>query len=138
MLDVNVVLAAHRADHSHFETARPWLDGLLQSEQPFSVPDVVAGSVVRLATNRRTFASPTPVADVFAYLRALREQPSHTRLGAGRRHLELFERLCRDTDAIGDLVPDAQLAAVAVEHGAEVVSFDRDFARFEGVRWSRP
>lgn len=136
--DVNVVLAAHRRDHADFDRARRWLDELVGSGEPFSVIDLVAGSVVRLATNRTVFLPPTSVPDAFAYLRALRGQPSHLRLAPGARHLEIFERLCRDYDATGDLAPDAQLAAVAVEHGAEVVSFDRDFARFEGLRWSRP
>ena len=56
----------------------------------------------------------------------------------GPMHLDLFESLCRTSDSTGDVTADAQLAAIAVEHGAEVVSFDRDFARFDDVRWSRP
>ncbi|MDQ3608887.1 MAG: VapC toxin family PIN domain ribonuclease, partial [Actinomycetota bacterium] len=52
--------------------------------------------------------------------------------------LELFERMCREGDATGDLVPDAQLAALAIEFGAQLVSFDRDFARFPGLRWTVP
>lgn len=138
LLDVSVVLAAHREDHPHFEPARRRLEDLLRSREGFSVTDLVAGSFVRLATNRRIFVVPTPVADAFAYLRALRSQPAHVTLAPGPAHLELFERLCRDSDAAGDLAADAQLAAIAVEHAAEVVSFDRDFARFAGVRWSRP
>lgn len=81
---------------------------------------------------------PTPAADAFAYLGALRDHPAHLLLAPGPDHLDLFERLCRASDATGDLAPDAQLAAIAVEHGAEIVSFDRDFARFVGVQWSRP
>lgn len=138
LLDVNVVLGAHRDDHPHFEPARRWLEDLLGSSEPFSVPDVVAGSFVRLATNRRIFLVPTPLEDAFAYVRALRDQPAHQSLFPGPRHLDLFERLCRDADATGDLAADAQVAAIAVEHGAEVVSFDRDFARFADLRWSRP
>lgn len=138
LLDVNVVLGAHRDDHPHFEPARRWLEELLGSSEPFSVPDFVAGSFVRLATNRRIFLVPTPLEDAFAYVRALRDQPAHQSLSPGPRHLDLFERLCRDADATGDLAADAQVAAIAVEHGAEVVSFDRDFARFTGLRWSRP
>ena len=138
VLDVNVVLAAFRKDHPQFETARRWLEGLARSGEPFAVTEAVAGSFVRLVTNRRAFANPTPIEDAFAYLRAVRDQPSHVLLAPGPRHLELFERLCRRGDASGDLVPDGQLAAVAVEHGAEGGSFDRDFARFEGLRWSRP
>lgn len=138
LLDVNVVLGAHRDDHPQFEPARRWLDGLLLSRESFSVPDLVAGSFVRLATNRRIFLVPTPADEAFAYLRTLRDQPAHLVLAPGPDHLDLFERLCRNSDATGDLAPDAQLAAIAVEHGAEIVSFDRDFARFADVRWSRP
>ena len=138
VLDVNVVLAAHRDDHPQFDAARPWLDGLLRSGETFSVTDLVAGSFVRLATNRRIFLMPTPADDAFAYLRALRGQPGHLTLSPGPGHLGLFERLCRTADATGDLAPDAQLAAIAVEHGGELISFDRDFARFADVRWSRP
>jgi toxin-antitoxin system PIN domain toxin len=138
LLDVNVVLAAHRDDHPHFEAARIWLSELLAARTPFAVPDLVAGSFLRIATNRRIFSIPTPVAAAFDYLRALRGQPAHINLAPGPRHLELFERLCRDADATGDLIPDAQLAAIAIEHACEVVSFDRDFARFAELRWSRP
>lgn len=138
LLDVNLVLAAHRDDHPHFAAARAWLDVLLADAGRFSVPDLVAGSFLRLATNRRIFMTPTTAEDAFGYLRALRAQTGHVTLSPGPRHLDLLERLCRSSDATGDLVPDAQLAALAVEHGAEVVSFDRDFARFVGLRWSRP
>jgi uncharacterized protein len=138
LLDVNVVLAAHRDDHPHFETARAWLDHMLASRAPFSVSDLVAGSFLRVATNRRIFSLPTPVAEAFAYLRALRDQPGHVTLGPGPLHLELLERLCAETDARGDLIPDVQLAAIAIEHACELVSFDHDFARFTDLRWTRP
>lgn len=104
----------------------------------FSVPDLVAGSFLRLATNRRIFTVPTPLPDAFAYVRALRAQAGHVTLAPGSRHLELLERVCTESDAPGDLVPDAQLAALALEHGCELVSFDRGFARFASIRWSRP
>lgn len=138
LLDVNVVLAAHRDDHPHFGVARPWLESLTEAGERFAVPDSVCGAFVRLATNRRIFPVASSPEDAFAYLRALRTQPAHVRVGPGTRHLEIFERLCREADATGDLAADAQLAALAVEHGCELVSFDRDFARFEGLRWIVP
>lgn len=138
VLDVNVVLAAHRDDHPQFQPARAWLDRLLDTSARFSVTELVAGAFLRLATNRRIFVTATSLDDAFGYLRALRDQPGHVTLAPGARHLELLERLCRSSDATGDLVPDAQLAAIAVEHGGEVVSFDRDFARFADLRWTRP
>jgi toxin-antitoxin system PIN domain toxin len=138
LLDVNVVLAASRDDHPHFEVARPYLDRLLAAGDRFSITDLVAGAFLRLATNRRIFLTPTPIEQAFGYLRALRAQPAHLLLGPGPAHLELLERIATTAEALGDLMPDAQLAAVAVEHACEIVSFDRDFARFSEVHWSLP
>ena len=138
LLDVNVILAAHRDDHPLFAPANDWLSGLLDSRAPFSVVDLVAGSFIRLATNRRIFPVPTPTSQAFAFLRSLREQHGHVLVAPTSAHLATFERFCLDFDAAGDLAPDAQLAALATEHAAEIVSFDRDFARFDEVRWSAP
>jgi toxin-antitoxin system PIN domain toxin len=138
LLDVNVVLAAHRDDHPDFELARAWLDRTLRDRTPFAVVDLVAGAFLRIATNRRIFTIPTPVDEAFAYLRALRAQPTHVMLAPGPRHLTLLERLCLEDEASGDLVADAQLAAIALEHACELISFDRDFARFSELKGSRP
>ncbi len=138
VLDVNVVLAAHRRDHPSFPDVRPWFDRLLGSERRFSVPDAVWASFVRISTHRRIFSVPTPLADAFSFIGAVRAQPHHLEVVPGSRHLGLFEQFCHDADATGDLVADAYLAAVAVELGCELVSLDRDFARFPGLRWRRP
>jgi uncharacterized protein len=138
LLDVNVVLAAHRDDHPDFKLARDWLDRTLAAKAPFTVVDLVAGAFLRIATNRRIFSIPTPVDEAFAYLKALREQPAHVMLAPGPQHLVLLERLCGSAEASGDLIPDAQLAAIALEHACELVSFDRDFARFSELKWTRP
>lgn len=138
LLDVNVVLAAHRDDHPDFGAARATLDDLLATGTPFAVVDLVAGAFLRIATNRRIFAIPTPVDQAFAYLKALRAQPAHVLLAPGPRHLLLLEQLCLSGEASGDLIADAQLAAIALEHACELVSFDRDFARFAELKWSRP
>jgi toxin-antitoxin system PIN domain toxin len=111
---------------------------MLSGLEPFTVPDLLWASFVRIATNRRIFAAPTPVDDAFAFLRSVRANPRYVALAPGDRHLELFESLCRDADAAGDLAADAYVAAIAMEHGCEVVSLDRDFARFSGLRWRRP
>jgi toxin-antitoxin system PIN domain toxin len=138
LLDTNVVLAAHRADHPHHAAVRPWFDEMLLTKRPFTVPDVVWAGFVRIATNRRIFAVPTPIDDAFVFLRAVRDQPGHATVGPGTEHLALFERTCRDSDAAGDLAADAYLAALAIEHDCTLVSLDRDFARFAGLRWIRP
>lgn len=138
LLDVNVVLAAHRADHPHHGVVRPWFDDLLDSEEQFAVPDVVWASFIRIATNRRIFEVPTPMEDAFEFLRALRSHPNHVSIVPGEQHLSHFEDLCRDFDAAGDLAADAYVAAIAIEQGCSVGSLDRDFARFEDLAWVRP
>jgi toxin-antitoxin system PIN domain toxin len=134
LLDVNVVLAAHRGDHPHHAVVRPWFDQLLDADEPFTVPVVVWASFLRLTTNRRIFTVPTPRADAWAFVDATTAQPHHLPLGPGPRHLALLRRLCDEGDAVGDLVPDAVLAAVAAEHGCAVATLDRDFTRFPSVR----
>lgn len=137
LLDVNVVLAAHRADHPQHEIARVWFDRLVAGDEPFTVPTIVWDSFVRLATNRRIFGVPTPLSDAFAFVEATSAQPHHLFTSPGHRHVELLRRLCEEADAVADLIPDAAIGAVALEHGCEVVTFDRDFARFDSVRHQR-
>lgn len=138
LLDVNVVLAAHRADHPDHVPVRGWFDGMLAGDERFAVPALVWGSFLRLATNRRIFEVPTPFAEAFSFIEATCAQPLHLPVGPGRRHLTLLRELCEEADAVGDLIPDAVIAAVAAEHSCEVVTLDRDFARFESVRFRRP
>lgn len=82
--------------------------------------------------------TPAPVESALAFAAALREQSNAVILAPGARHWAIFERLCREAGATGNLVPDAYLAALAIEHGAELITADRDFARFPGVRWRHP
>ncbi len=133
LIDVNVVLAAHRGDHPAHAALRRWFDEVIAGAEPFSVPTVVWASFLRLATNRRVFEVPTPLGEAFAFLEAVCAQPHHLLLGPGPRHLALVRRLCEEADASGDLVPDAVIAAIALEHGCDVATLDRDFARFSSI-----
>jgi len=138
VLDVNVVVIAYRADHPRHADVRWWFDELLAGDDRFTVTDGVWASFIRLVTNRRVFPVPTPMDEAFEFLRTVRRQPHHQALVPGEEHLTIFERLCLDSGATGDLVPDAYLAALALEHGCAVVSLDGDFSRFEGLDWRRP
>lgn len=133
LLDVNVLLAAHRGDHPHHGTVRPWFDDLLAGDESFTVPSVAWASFLRLATNRRVFTEPTPRDDAFAFIDATSAQPHHLSTGPGPRHMTLLRAVCDEGDATGDLIPDAVLATLAAEHGCGVVTLDRDFARFPSV-----
>jgi toxin-antitoxin system PIN domain toxin len=133
-----VVLAAHREDHPHHQGVRAWFDHILAGEDRFSVPSFVWASFLRLATNRRIFDVPTPRPDAFAFIDATRAQPMHLEIAPGPRHLTLLRELCDEGDMVGDLIVDVVIAAIAAEHGCEVVTLDRDFARFESVRHRAP
>lgn len=133
LLDVNVVVAAHRDDHPHAAIIDDWFRDVLAGSEPFAVPTVVWGSFLRLATDRRIFEPPTSVRDAFAFLDGVCAQPHHLLLAPGPHHFTLLRRLCEEADATGDLVPDAVIAAIALEHGCAVASLDRDFARFASI-----
>ncbi|MGL5858861.1 MAG: type II toxin-antitoxin system VapC family toxin [Angustibacter sp.] len=132
LLDVNVLLAAFRQDHPQHSIVRPWFDEAVTSPG-VAVPAMVWTSFVRLATHRRVFDPPACLADVFAFVDAVRAQPDYLVVDPGPRHLMLLRQLCEESDATGDLVPDAAIGALAVEHGCTVASLDRDFARFASV-----
>jgi toxin-antitoxin system PIN domain toxin len=138
LLDVNVVVAAHRVDHAQHAITRPWFDDLLDGTERFSVPTVVWGSFVRLATSRRVFPRPTPLRETFEFVEAVCAQEHHVLLSPGPKHLELLRHICEEADASGDLIPDAVLAAIALEHGCVVASMDRDFARFPSIDFVVP
>ena len=73
-----------------------------------------------------------------AFVTTLRDRPNCTLVAPGARHWEIFTRLCRETDAKGNLIADAYLAALAIESGSEWITTDRDYARFAGLRWRHP
>ncbi len=138
LLDVNVLVYAHRdaaPDHARYLT---WLEETVAGEAPFAVADVVLSGFLRIATHPRVFAPPTPIDDAVAFASAFRGQPNCVIVAPGARHWEIFTRLCRDAGVRGNLVPDAFLAALAIESGSELVTTDRDYSRFERLRWRHP
>ena len=136
--DVNVLVAAHRAAAPRHQEARAWLVSALGGGEAVALCLPVVSGLVRVGTSHRVFAPPSTHDEVFAFIRHLAAHPSTTWVNPGRQHLRLLEELCRGADARGDLVNDAVIAALAIEAGATVVTYDRDFARFPGLRWRTP
>jgi len=135
LLDVNVLLYAFRVDSSEHSALNPWLTELANGESPFGLSDTVLAGFIRIATNPRVFDPPSPIEDALAYADGLRSRPNCVRIAPGPRHWAIFSRLCLAVGAKGNLVPDAYLAALAIESGSEWVTTDRDFSRFPGLRW---
>jgi toxin-antitoxin system PIN domain toxin len=132
--DVNVLLAGYRSDHVHHRLARRFLDDARSGSVTIGLSDVALASVVRLATNSRVFVRTDPVEAVLEFVDALLEPPAQLLL-AGGTHWARFTDLCRHLQLRGNLVPDAYLAAIALEQSAELITFDRGFGRYRGVRW---
>jgi uncharacterized protein len=136
--DVNVLVDAFRADSPHHGQVAPWLSRAVIAPEPVALFETVLSGFLRVVTHPRIFVPPTPVEPALAFVDALLAQPSCVVLRPGPRHWRIFVRLCRDSEARGNLVADAYLAALAMEQGCTLVTSDRDFSRFPGLRWQTP
>jgi uncharacterized protein len=137
LLDANVLVYAHREDAPQHSRYHSWLNGLLAGDEPFGLTSLVRMAFVRIVTHRRVFDPPSPLASATAFIDDVCGHDHCVPLEPGARHWPLFKDLCHDFTARGNLVTDAHLAALAIETGSEIVTTDRDFARFR-VRWSHP
>ena len=137
--DVNVLVYAHFEDvvAEHAEYVR-WLTQLATGREPFALSVLVLSGFVRVATSHRIFDPPPTLETAFDFVLSLVERPTARIVGPGPDHLSVLEKLCREANATGKLVADAQHAAIAVEHGCTMVSTDSDFDRFAGLRWQHP
>jgi toxin-antitoxin system PIN domain toxin len=138
VVDANVLLYAVNEDAVHHERSRRWLDEALSGTDAVGFTWLVVTAFLRLATNAAIVPRPLPIDDALAVVDSWLAQPTAAVLEPTARHLALLGGLLEPLGAGGSLVADAHLAAIALEHGAEVVSFDNDFSRFAGVRWSPP
>jgi len=136
--DVNVLVYAFREELPEHEACRAWLRSLVRGEAAFAVFDLVLSGFLRIVTHPRIFSSPAPLGAALAFVDVIRTRPNCVTLQPGARHWSIFERLCRETRAKGNLVADAYLAALAIESGCEWVTSDRDFTRFPGLTVSSP
>lgn len=133
VLDVNVLLAAFRQDHERHEQARPWLQRVLSDGEEIIIPDTVWVGFVRIATNRAIFEVPATVAEAFEFVASVTGAVGYRVLQGPADGLAVFARVCLESDAAGNLVPDAYIASVARAYACPVVSFDRDFRRFDDL-----
>ncbi|MDQ3716380.1 MAG: type II toxin-antitoxin system VapC family toxin [Actinomycetota bacterium] len=136
--DVNVCICAMRRDAEHHVPLSQWLSARLTGEEPVGISELVLSSLVRITTNHRIFGQPSTPEQAMDFCAALRAAPTAVAVRAGPRHWSIFERLMTQTRARANDVPDAYLAALALEQGATWVTRDRGFARFPGLRVQDP
>ncbi|CAA9242968.1 MAG: Toxin 1, PIN domain [uncultured Chloroflexi bacterium] len=136
--DVNVLVYAHRGDAPDHARYAAWLEEVAGGDAAFGLADLVLSGFLRVVTHPRVFTPPTPLDDALGFVEGLRARPNYVPVAPGPRHWELFTGLCRRAGARGNLIPDAYLAALAIESGSEWITSDRGFARFSGLRWRHP
>lgn len=136
--DVNLLLYAYDTSSPQHTRARAWLEERLSAVEAFGFAWATLLAFVRLVTNPRVFESPLRVEEALDIVEAWLAAPCATVLHAGPRHTVLLRQLLEPLGTAGNLTTDAHLAALALEHDAELCSADADFSRFPGVRWSNP
>ncbi|TAK36536.1 MAG: type II toxin-antitoxin system VapC family toxin [Chloroflexota bacterium] len=138
LTDVNVLVYAHRTDAPEHSAYRKWLERLINSDQAYGFSDLVLSGFLRVVTHPRVFNPPSDLASGLAFAQVIRDQPNAVPIVPGPRHWSIFQSLCAETRVRGNLIPDAYLAALAIESGSEWITTDRDFSRFPGLRWRHP
>jgi uncharacterized protein len=138
LIDVNVLVYAKRldaVDHAKFEA---WLDETYRASATVGYSELILSSVLRILSHPQIFREPTPLDEALEYVGNIREHSASMPVVPGSRHWNLFTGLCRSAGARGNLIADAYFAALAIEAGCEWITADRDYSRFDGLRWRHP
>lgn len=136
--DVNVLVYSFRQDSSDHDLYHEWLEALVRGPETYALSELVLSGFVRVVTHHGVFHYPSTLDEALSFLSVVRERPNCVLVTPGARHWGIFVELCLKAGARGNLVPDACLAALAIESGCEWVTADRDYARFPGLRWRHP
>jgi uncharacterized protein len=138
LVDANVLLYAVNGASPHHQTARSWLDEALSGGAVVGLAWLPLIAFIRLSTHPSVFPRPLSTEAATGLVQDWLAQPGARVLAPTARHAGLLADLLGRAGVGGNLVNDAHLAALAIEHRAEIVTYDADFARFDGVRWGRP
>lgn len=138
LLDLNLLLYAADETTAHHRVARPWLEQQLSGSETIALPWAVLLGFIRLTTKRQLMADPFSVDEAIGLVEEWLSRPNTVVVHPTDRHAAILRELLAPLGAGGNLTTDAHLAALAIEHGAELCSADADFARFPRLRWVNP
>ena len=138
LVDANVLLYAEDQLSPQHEAAREWWDAQLSGVSPVCLCWTVLGAFIRISTNPRVFEHPLSLDQALSRVQSWLDQPCTRIVHPTDRHWIVFQEMLIQGQAVANLVTDAHLAALASEHGCELISTDTDFSRFPGVKWRTP
>lgn len=133
IVDANVLIHAVNSATPQHQAASTWLDDALNDSEAIGFPWVVLLAFIRLTTRSGVLASPLPIESALSIVESWLAQPPAHIANPGARHAEILGNLLRSVGTGGNLTTDSHLAAIAIEYGAELWSFDADFRRFPGL-----
>ena len=138
LIDANILLYAVDEASPLHASARDWIDETLNGSRRVGIPWLSLVAFVRIATHPRALLEPLTPAEAWQFVDEWLDAPAVWVPGPGRGHREILGRLIRDLDLRANLVSDAVLAALCIEHGLQMVSADSNFARFTEISWLNP
>ena len=138
LVDANILLYAEDQLSAHHERAREWWDAQLSGVSPVCLCWPVLDAFIRIGTNPRVFEHPLSLDQAITRVQSWLDQPCTRIIHPTDRHWIVFQKMLIEGQAVANLMTDAHLAALASEHGCELISTDTDFSRFPGVRWKNP
>jgi hypothetical protein len=138
IVDANVLLYAVDRASAHHDRSLAWLDTALAGTEAVGLAWIALSAFIRIGTNASILPNPMTPDEAIGQIEAWLGAPAAVIAQPSPRHASLLRGLLRDTGTAGNLTTDAHLAALALEHGADIVSYDRDFARFPGVQHRLP
>jgi len=136
--DVNLLVHAHDSQFRKHDEAREWWEDLMNGSEIVGLSWAAVLGFIRIATNPKILSNPLAAGSACTRVRSWLDRPQSILIHPGNRHAEILFKLLEEAGAAGNLTTDAHLAALAIEHQAELHSTDSDMARFPGLRWVNP
>ena len=138
-LDANLLIYSVNSDAPLYQQAKEWVETTLAGQRgPVALSWFTLVAFVRIITNPKIMTAPRSLDEALNQVNSWLLLPAVTLISPGPNHARHFETICRASNAKGNLVTDAHLAALAIEHDSELASCDTDFAKFPGLRWINP
>jgi len=138
VVDANLLLYAEDSLSEHHQAAADWLDERLSGTEVVCLCWPVLKAFIRIGTNSRLHQRPLTLKEACARVQSWFDQPCVRLIQPTEHHWTIFQKMLKEGNATGNLVSDAHLAALAVEHNCVLHSTDTDFARFPGLKWRNP
>ncbi len=138
LMDVNILVYAHREDVNDHKLFLQWLESLLNGHTDYGYSELVLSGFLRVVTHPKVFEIPSSVDDALFFVNQIRNQPNAIKITPKENHWGIFEKLMSEIKAKGNFIPDAYHAALAIESGCEWITTDKGFKKFKGLKTIHP